>query len=151
LSPPTDLPFVDERSITIAAPRDRVWYTLHDFVTRTLCRSERRVLDRVLDTGSPGGFEIAAAVPTERLTLSGQHRFARYVLAFDVSDTVDDGTLLRAQTYATFPGRRGQMYESLVIRTRFHVVATNRLLRSIRRRCFDTEPRAGRRGAAIDG
>lgn len=133
--PPAELPFVDEHAISIATPRDRAWRALDRYVTRVLCRTDRQLLDRLLGTASPGGFSIAASVPSERLALAGRHRFARYRLEFELSDNGDDSTRLSARTRAVFPGFRGRLYEWLVLGTGMHVVATKRLLRSIRREC----------------
>jgi hypothetical protein len=82
------------------------------------------------------GFEIAERASPDRLTLVGRHRFARYQLAFDLTDAADGTTHLRATTHAEFPGLRGRAYRTLVIGTRAHVVATTRILRSIRRRAL---------------
>jgi hypothetical protein len=41
--------------------------------------------------------------------------------------------VLRAKTYAEFPGLRGRIYRALVIGTGAHVLATNHMLRAIQR------------------
>ena len=68
------------------------------------------------------------------LALQGEHRFSRYGLIFRLEPTKDENTLLRAETRAEFPGLQGQVYKTLVIRTRGHVLVVNRILRAVRRR-----------------
>ena len=65
--------------------------------------------------------------------MAGRHRFSRYRLVFELVDAADDETQLSARTYAEFPGLRGRAYRALVIGTRLHVLATNQILRSVRR------------------
>jgi hypothetical protein len=125
-------PFVDEHSILIPASRDHVWSALRRYVDSTLGVSARNPLARILGTDPPAGFEVEHEVPGEQLDLAGRHRFSRYRLVFGLVDA-DNGIQLSARTYAEFPGLRGQAYRALVIGTRLHVVATNQILRSIRR------------------
>lgn len=131
--PAPDLPYLDEHAIRIAAPREAVWAALQQYVTTSLGVAERHPLGRLLGTEPRSGFEVAESAPTERLRLAGRHRFARYVLAFELTDAGLDATQLRAQSYAAFPGLRGAIYRASVVGTRAHVVATNHILRSIRR------------------
>ena len=63
----------------------------------------------------------------------GRHRLSRYLLAFELTDAPSAGTQLRAQTYPAFPGVRGRFHIALVIGSRGHAVATNGMLRSVRR------------------
>ena len=65
--------------------------------------------------------------------MAGRHRFSHYRLVFELVDAADDETHLSARTYAEFPGLRGRVYRALVIGTRLHVLATNQILRSVRR------------------
>lgn len=126
------LPFVDEHAIEIDAPRVRVWSALERFVHDALVESDRPVLAWWLGTEPRAGFAVSARVPAERLSLVGRHRFARYSLVFELADAASATTQLRARTYATFPGPHGRIYRALVIGTRLHVVATTRMLRTIR-------------------
>lgn len=126
-----ELPFVDEHTIGIAASRDAVWAALRRYVATSL-----RVggpLATILGTRPPAGFEVADRQPTERLTLIGRHRFSRYMLMFDLADAGDGVTRLSAKTYAAFPGAHGRVYRALVVGTGAHVIATRRIMRSIRR------------------
>jgi hypothetical protein len=131
------LPFVDEHTIAIPGPRDHAWNALERFVAVSLCRTDHSVLSRILGTESPGGFAVAERVPADRLSLVGRHRFSRYRLAFELKDAPDHTTTLHARTYAAFPGLGGRVYRTLVISTGAHRVATNRLLRTVRRFAVD--------------
>ena len=128
-----ELPFVDEHSILIAASRDHVWSTLRRYVDSTFGVSARNPLARILGTDPPAGFEVEREIPGEQLDMTGRHRFSRYRLVFALADAADDETQLSARTYAEFPRLRGRAYRALVIGTRLHVLATNQILRSIRR------------------
>ena len=132
----TDLPFVDEQRTTVEAPLEAVWRGLRRYVDRMLAGNEGRVLTRVLGTRPAAGFEVSEEVPSLRLALSGRHRFSQYLLLFEL-DPLGQQTVLRALTYARFPGPHGRAYRLLVIGTRLHVVATRRLLDSIRRACLE--------------
>jgi len=130
-----DLPFIDEHAVTIDASRERVWAALQRYATTSLRFGEGSPIAKVLGTEPPAGFEVSEAVPHERLSLVGRHHFSRYRLAFDLTGTDDGPTRLRASSYGVFPGLRGRVYRALVIGTRGHVLATNHILRSVRRLC----------------
>ena len=132
-----EIPFVDEHSILIPAPREHVWSMLRRYVDSTLGVGARNPLARILGTDPPAGFEVERETPGERLEMAGRHRFSRYRLVFALVDASDNETRLSARTYAEFPGLRGRAYRALVIGTRLHVVATNQILRSIRRAALD--------------
>jgi hypothetical protein len=128
----TDLPYVDAHAITIAAPRDQVWRALQRYANSSIGVSGGNPLARVLGTTPRSGFAVAAAIPGDTLTLTGRHRFSRYALVFDLQDGAGHSTVLRAKTFAAFPGLHGQMYRAMVIGTRVHVLATTHMLRSVR-------------------
>lgn len=67
--------------------------------------------------------------------LRGRHRFAVYELTF-----VPDGNALGARTHAAFPGLRGWLYASLVLRTGAHRWVTRRLLRQVAAAELDSKP-----------
>jgi hypothetical protein len=133
-----DLPYIDENRTTVEAPPDVVWSGLRTYVDRMLAANDGGLFTRVLGTDPSGGFAIDEEVPPRRLALTGRHRFSRYALVFEL-DPHGQQTVLRALTYARFPGPHGRVYRLLVIGTRLHVVATRRLLRSIRRACLQQE------------
>lgn len=90
---------------------------------------------RPLTTGSTlPGFHVETAEPGQVLALAGGHRFSDYALIFRLERTRDDATTVRAETRATFPGVKGGIYKTLVIRTRGHVLVTRRLLTAMKQR-----------------
>lgn len=78
------------------------------------------------------GFEVVHSQPPRELRLEGRHRFSRYALTFEIEDR--NRTILRAITDADFPGLKGQIYKTLVIRTRGHVLAARLILGAVKRR-----------------
>ena len=139
-----DLPYVDEHAVGIAAPRGVVWAALQGYVADTLGATRMPRLGRMLGTDPPSGFRVAHREAERRLELAGRHRFSRYRLVFELDDGPDDGTVLRALTYAAFPGPKGFVYRTLVIGTRLHVLATRGLLQAIRRRSMaESKAQAG--------
>jgi hypothetical protein len=142
------LPYVDEHSVEVRAPRDLVWHALDDYVHGSVGISDRHPLGVVLGTRPRSGFAVAATVPGEQVALEGRHRFSVYRLVFDVADGPSPGmTTLRATTLAAFPGPHGRAYRLLVISSRAHVVATTRMLRVVARRA----EAAGAGGAGVPG
>jgi hypothetical protein len=77
---------------------------------------------------------VTRAVAPAVLALMGEHRYSRYALIFYAADTAAGPVRLSAETRAEFPGIRGQLYRTLVIRTRGHAVVTRSTLRKVRRR-----------------
>ena len=128
-----ELPFIDEHAVALAVPREQAWDAVERTVQRTLLAKEGGVLRTVLGVDPPAGFGVVGRTPPERLELAGRHRFSRFRLVFAV-DEAGAGSRVRALTYAVFPGVRGQVYKTLVIRSRGHVLATRHLLGMIRRR-----------------
>jgi hypothetical protein len=127
-----NLPYVDEHAITIAVPRDQVWTALQRYVATSIGISGSSPVARILGAAPRSGFRVVEEVPGDRLTLGGHHRFSRYELVFKLDGTADGGTVLRAQTYAAFPGLHGRIYRVLVIGTRAHVLATSHMLHAVR-------------------
>lgn len=139
------LPFVDEHQVVVNAPVQRVWDALESqfagiakspfaAYARAISADPGSASGRPLDPGATvPGFEVICSVPPERIELAGRHRFSRYRLVFHLAPQ-DGKTLLRAQTYAVFPGVLGAAYEGLVIKSGAHRVMTRRLLAGVRRR-----------------
>jgi hypothetical protein len=145
--PIESLPYVDEHSTTIASTPERVWEALlavtAGFGSGARAGRTARALGctHTEARGEPGrigstvpGFVVTRAVRPAVLALMGQHRFSRYALIFASAETTTGLVRLTAETRAEFPGGRGAVYRTLVIRSRAHVVVTRSLLRSIRRR-----------------
>ena len=141
------LPAVDEHGALVLAPVERTWEALLPVARDSFsggaggrvagalgaCATEASgPIDRRGSTIP--GFIVVRVVEPAVLALQGEHRFSRYGLIFRLEPTKDENTLLRAETRAEFPGLKGQIYKTLVIRTRGHVLVVNRILRAVRRR-----------------
>ncbi len=128
----SELPFVDEHRIRIAASRDLVWAALRRWADSSLAIGDGNVLARLLGTEPRTGFEVTREIPDRHLSLAGRHRFSRYLLVFELAEVAGEATMLSARTYAAFPGAHGRVYRALVIGTRAHAVAVEHMLRSVR-------------------
>jgi hypothetical protein len=142
------LPHVDEHATEIAAAPEAVWDALLRVVEGSFgsaatgrvarllgCADVSASGPRPLATGSAfPGFHVEAAEPRRELALVGSHRFSDYALIFRLDRIDDQHTRLRAETRARFPGVKGAVYQTLVIRTRGHVLVTRRLLSAAKRR-----------------
>ena len=138
----TDLPFVDEHSVDVAAPPDAVWRAIGRVMgggsslpmraaVAVLGTDPRAASGERLVVGSTiPGFRVTAAAPGERVVFSGRHRFSAYELVYELAPH-ETGTHVRALTYARFPGPHGRAYRALVIGSRGHRIAVRRMLRSI--------------------
>ncbi|HEU0191880.1 MAG TPA: hypothetical protein VFR17_11535 [Mycobacterium sp.] len=129
-----ELPYIDEHTVRVDAPRKPVWTALQEYMRSLLSNAERNPLLALLGPQPRAGFAVAERTEQRRLALVGRHRFSRYRLVFELTDAPGGGTLVHALSYAAFPGLHGRAYRALVIGTRLHVVATNHMLHAIRRR-----------------
>ncbi len=127
-----ELPYIDEHTVAVHAPRELVWTALQRYTASLLRSVERNPLLVVLGPKPRAGFAIAESTPQRRIVLVGRHRFSRYRLVFEITDAPGGGSLVHAHSYASFPGLHGRAYRALVIGTGLHVVATNYMLRAIR-------------------
>jgi hypothetical protein len=142
------LPYIDEHRIHIDAPPAAVWLALLSVLRSKLGAVPGPLAyawgltpaDRSGDWSQvlrPGdsipGFEVAEAIPGERLALRGRHRFSRYSLVF-VQEPSGGGCTLSAQSWAAFPGLAGAAYRAVVIGTGGHRVGVRRLLHAVERR-----------------
>jgi hypothetical protein len=151
--PIESLPFVDDHSIVIAASVDQVWEALVATVgVGRFAPPVARALgcEQTERAGKPGrigstvpGFVITRAVRPAVLALMGAHRFSRYALVFQISETPLEPVILTAVTRAEFPGRMGSAYRFAVIGSRGHVLAVQAILHSIRRRAERMAREAG--------
>src|SRR5206468_2870118 len=103
------------------------------YVTTSIGVSDASPLGRILGTAPRSGFEVTEEIGGDRLALAGRHRFSRYALIFELHEIADDSTVLRARTFAVFPGLHGRIYRALVIGTHAHALATNHMLCAVRR------------------
>ncbi len=145
---PALLPYVDEHATLVASPPAQVWpellraaegMTAADSAARFArllgCADAAAAGPRPLAAGSAfPGFHVATATEPAELALAGRHRFSRYALIFRLDDLGDGRTRVRAETRAEFPGAKGRVYRALVIGTRMHVLVTNRILATVKRR-----------------
>ncbi len=124
----------------MAASAPVTWEALSDVMVRGmdgLPRALRQVLaleppaasgPRPLERHSAlPGFRVVNAQRGSRLTLSGQHRFSRYQLDFLLSED-RAGCVIRARSYAAFPGLQGAVYRTLLMRTGGHDLAVRHIL-----------------------
>lgn len=147
------LPYIDEHSLRITAAPEAVWRALLSTLRSDLGGRTPVAFARVLGvtpTGRQGewrgtlqpgdslpGFAVTESVPERRLALSGNHRFSRYALVFELdapTGTRAPDCTLRAQTWAEFPGTSGRIYRALVIGSRGHRLVVHRLLHKTARR-----------------
>jgi hypothetical protein len=142
-----DLPRIDAHAVEVEAPPEVTWEALTDWITRGSSNPRRAHFARLLDsdplevsgeTGDQGstfpGFRVAQSDPPRELALEGGHRFSDYTLGFRIEDLGAGRSRLQATTHAAFPGLKGQLYKTAVIRSHAHVVVVKRLLDSVGRR-----------------
>ncbi len=142
------LPHLDEHATEIAASPDAVWEALLRVVEGSFGSATTGRVARLLgcaDVSASGprplaagsafpGFHVEAAEHPRELALVGSHRFSDYALIFHLDEIDDRHTRLRAETRAFFPGFKGAVYQTVVIRTRGHVLVTRRLLGAVKQR-----------------
>lgn len=145
--PAYGLPFVDEHEVVVAAGADAVWRTLTGVAGRGRGGPReayaRLVGARPVAASGPAlaegstlpGMRVVESVPGRRAVLAGRHLFSRYRLVLELEPVPDGaGTVLRAVTYAVFPGPLGFVYRQLVIGSGAHRVLMRRLLAGVRDR-----------------
>ena len=140
-----ELPFIDERVRSVTAPTLQAWEAVRIVVARSMdglpavvarawgLEPPRAEGQRPLVSGSAvPGFRAVEAHAARSLRLEGRHRFSVYRLEFLV-DEADSGAVVRARSYAAFPGPQGAVYRALVISSHGHVLAMHRMLGAIAR------------------
>jgi hypothetical protein len=142
------LPRIDEHSSLVEAGPDATWEALLRVAEGSFGSAATGRISRLLgcaDTEASGprpladgatlpGFHVEVAQRPRELALVGSHRFSNYALIFRLDQQANGVTKLRAETRAEFPGLKGSIYRTLVIRTRGHVLVTRRLLGAVKRR-----------------
>jgi hypothetical protein len=126
-------PYIDEHTIAIAAPRDVVWTALCRYADASIGIPAGHPLAKLLGTEPARGFGVTASRPQQHLGLGGRHRFSRYLLTFDLTELPDGRTQVSARSYGAFPGLLGQVYRTLVVGSRGHVLSVRHMLQGIRR------------------
>lgn len=146
------LPRIDEHSVEIEAVPATTWGALLRVVEGSFDSPRTAQFARLLDCADMApsgprplaagsafpGFHVELAEPYFELALRGSHRFSDYALTFRLDELKADHTRLRAETRATFPGLKGAVYQTLVIRTRGHVLITRRMLNAVKHRAEAT-------------
>ncbi|HKB49802.1 MAG TPA: hypothetical protein VKC63_00020 [Solirubrobacterales bacterium] len=142
------LPHIDEHSTVVAANSGDVWEALLRVVEGSFGSAATGRVARLLgcaevDASGPRplaagsalpGFHVEHADRPRKLALAGSHRFSDYALIFRLEGLDASRTCLHADTRAVFPGAKGAVYRTLVIRTRGHVLVTRRLLKAVKQR-----------------
>ena len=147
---------MDVHTVTIPASREAAWAGLERYVAGLLRGVERNPLAKLLGLEPRAGFERSVSRPPECLDLTALGRQEEWEDSpegypqtppyewWNLHDEYDQSarcpagsTSLHAHSYAEFPGVHGRVYRALVIGTRAHVVATNHMLRSVRRRSIE--------------
>ena len=126
-------PYIDEHTIVIAAPRDVVWTALCRYADASIGIPAGHPLAKLLGTEPARGFAVTASRAHQHLGLGGRHRFSRYLLTFDLTELPDGRTQVSARSYGAFPGLLGQIYRTLVVGSRGHVLSVRHMLQGIRR------------------
>ncbi len=114
------LPYIDEHAITVDANPEETWSAL----LRVMCRDPHD------PSAVPTGFVLDEARPPVRFALKGRHPFAVYRWVFEL-EPAPEGTRVRAQSWADFPGMHGKIYRALVIGTGGHRLAVRWTLKRI--------------------
>ena len=154
-----ELEFIDRLAVEVSADQEVTWAALIEVLTRSLESTSSRLAARALGSSeleatgprpieagaTLPGFRVASVEAPAALVIDGSHRFARHEMTFHLAESDDTETELAVETRADFPGPIGTAYRSLVIGSRGHVLATRRLLVSVRR---EAEARARASGPA---
>ena len=146
MPPLEDLPRIDEHTVSVPAAPETAWRallaTLHGTFAAPAAAAAARVLgcdpagtsgwDRPGVGATVPGFRIVSADEPKLLVVAGRHRFSRYGLVARL-EPVEDGTRVRLESRAAFPGPHGRVYRLAVVGTGGHVVAVRRMLAGVRR------------------
>ncbi|MHB8680812.1 MAG: SRPBCC family protein [Acidimicrobiales bacterium] len=138
-------PLIDVHRVEIDSDAAQAWAGVVDVVGR-LDGAAPRLLADVLgctprrasgDAGAAGstipGFAVEVSDPPHTLRLAGRHRFAHYVLEFEVAELGPGRVEVSATSSGSFGGPAGLVYRLLVLRSGFHVLAVEAMLRRVKR------------------
>ena len=140
-----DLPFIDEHRRTVEATPDRVYAALLDTLGGLFASPAAALYARAVGCDPPAasgprplaegatvpGFRVVRATPGEELALEGRHWFSVYSLTFRLVGADGNGTTLRAQSRAAFPGPHGRLYRAVVVGTGGHAMSVRRMLDTV--------------------
>jgi hypothetical protein len=142
-----ELPFVDEHSVDVDAPAAVAWDAAVANARGAFGSGAGGLFARAVGceeteiAGTPGeegstivGFRIETSRPPQELGMAGRHRFSEYRLTFLIEPLDGGRSRVRALTHARFPGFHGDVYRTLVVRSRIHVLVTRHLLNGIAER-----------------
>ena len=143
------LPYIDVHEVAVDADVDAAWRAVlrvvrasfggadHAWLSHALRLEPARATGTWAPEPEPGaavqGFEVGVARRAELLSLRGRHRFSRYRLDVEVAPDGDDRSLVRARTWAEFPGILGAAYRALVIGSGGHRLVVSRMMRRVAR------------------
>jgi hypothetical protein len=130
----TELPFIDEHSVAVAAPTETTFDAAEQIMPRLAARGPSSVYARLVGCDGGRPFHVASFERPGLLVLRGRHHFSNYELALSIVRDGDSSSTIRAATRASFPGLAGSVYRAAVIGTGAHRIATNRLLAAIKGR-----------------
>jgi hypothetical protein len=130
----TELPFIDEHSVSVAVPVDRAFNVAAEIMPRMASTGPSSVYARLVGCDGGRPFHVESSERPRVLILRGRHRFSNYELALLIEPDGDASSTIRAATRASFPGVAGGLYRAAVIGTGAHRIATNRLLGLIKER-----------------
>jgi hypothetical protein len=140
-----DLAWIDEHACVIRAGVDEVFAVAVRTLLDGFTGGPARVVAKVLgcdptEVGTDltprvgltvAGFAVTQLEPPHLVVLRGRHRFSRYAIVLTLEPD-PAGSRCVIESRGEFPGLTGQVYETLVIGSRGHVVAVRHLLRRIR-------------------
>jgi hypothetical protein len=123
---------LDDHQVLIHESRDRVWQAVLEQSEKILLRG--KPIAWILGANPPNGFAVTAEESHHRLDLAGRHRFATYLLRFELTapPEQDGSTVLVARSYANFHGLTGRAYRAALLTSGGHVAAVRLMLRAVR-------------------
>ncbi len=142
---PSELPYVDTHTVTVAAPGEDAFDAVAGSIPRAGDRGPLSFYARLI--GCEGGkpFSVAGSERPTELVLTGRHMFSRYELAFRFVPGGTGSTVISAITHAAFPGIGGRLYRAAVIGSGGHRLAMQAMLAGVKRRA----ERGSRSGRAV--
>jgi hypothetical protein len=129
----SELPFVDVHETAVAVTPEAAFAALERIGPRIGTDPIFSRYARLVRAEDVGAFHVARSERPTLVVLGGSHRFSRYELVCRIEPS-EDGSVVRFETWAEFPGPAGRLYRAAVIGTGGHRVAMRLLLASLKRR-----------------